>query len=270
MQDKKSSVVVVVPIYTTRLRDEERLSLERTMAVLGHHPVAIVCPEGLDLAPLSSVFPGSGPQIERFEKKWFDGVAGYNRLMLSIDFYERFDSFDFVLICQTDVFVFDDRLMEWVARGYDYVGAPWIGSAATPWRKALRDLANLFRKKKKRHEHRFKVGNGGFSLRSVPTMLRIVRELRDDIDHELAHPSDQAYHVEDQYFSLVAPRKLQGGMNIPEWREALDFCIDRRPLLGLRLNGGRLPFACHGFDKRNVRKFWRPLLEKVMADSASH
>lgn len=264
MPAPKPSAIVVVPIYTTALSADARRSLQRTLSVLGHHPLAVICPEGLDLSPLQALLSRARASVERFAPEWFAGVSGYNRLMLSEAFYERFAQFDFVLICQTDVFVFEDRLEEWVTRNVDYVGAPWVASKPTIWRKALFRVNNFFRTKKKSDEYLFKVGNGGFSLRRVSMMRRIVRELRADIDAELANPTWRNYHVEDQYFSLVAPKKIPGGMNIPEWREAISFCIDRRPKLALQLNGGRLPFACHGFDKRNVRAFWRPILDRIV------
>lgn len=45
--------------------------------------------------------------------------------MLSAEFYERFLAWDYILLCQTDAFVFRDELADWCARGYDYIGAPW-------------------------------------------------------------------------------------------------------------------------------------------------
>ena len=31
-----------------------------------------------------------------------------------------------MLIHQLDAFVFEDKLMDWVKRGFDYIGAPWL------------------------------------------------------------------------------------------------------------------------------------------------
>ena len=98
-------------------------------------------------------------------------------------------------------------------------------------------------------------------------MQRIVHEQRADIDHELANPSDHNYHVEDQYFSLVAPTKI-AGMRIPGYAEAVDFCIDRRPNLALEMNSNNLPFACHGFGKKNVARFWQPIIQAALRAEA--
>ncbi len=256
-------VIVVIPLYTTRLAAHERMSLQRSLQVLGAHPTAIVCPEGLDLAPLSDVPGLARCTVERFDPGYFRSIDDYNRLMLSPGLYERFSGYGHLLICQTDVFVFNDRLAHWVSRGYDYIGAPWIASEPRAWRRAALWIGNGFRRRKKTDEHHFKVGNGGFSLRRVSTMLRVVREQAPDIHHLLAHPDDRRHHVEDVYFSLVAPLKMPG-IQIPGYQEAVDFCMDRKPAIALRINGNRLPFACHGFDKPKVRDFWRPLIDAAL------
>lgn len=253
------STVVVVPLYTHALGPDDSMSLRRTMRMLGRHTIAIACPIGLDLSPLADVLQGIQLRVERFDPSFFAGVEGYNRLMLWPGFYERFADFEYLLICQTDAYVFADRLDYWSARGHDYVGAPWIASPRNAWNVGLQRLGNLFRPADKQEQHYFRVGNGGFSLRRVAMMHRVTREQQPLIEQLMAHRTDQNLHVEDKFFSLVAPRHYPD-MLIPDYREAVDFCIDRRPHLALRINGGRLPFACHGFNKRNVRQFWQPIL----------
>ncbi len=260
--------VVVVPLYTTALPPDEHTALARNLRMLRRHPVAVVCPAGLDLAPLAAALEPAQPRVEHFPDACFDGMAGYNRMLLSEAFYARFAGFRHLLVCQTDAFVFRDALAHWCAQDWDYVGAPWIASPRTAFNTALFRLNSLFRRKHKHDDYLFRVGNGGFSLRKVDTLLRIMREQRAHIDHLLAHPRDDDHHIEDRYVSLVAPTRLPG-MRIPHYAEAVDFCIDRRPALALPMNGGRLPFACHGFNKRNVRAFWAPILERALAEEAA-
>ncbi|MFT4179121.1 MAG: DUF5672 family protein [Thermomonas sp.] len=262
------TAIVAIPIHTTCLSADGRMALMRAVRVLGRHPMAILCPEGLDLAPLQPLFGAIQPRVERFDPAFFDGIAGYNRLMLSEVLYERFIHYDYLLVCQTDAYVFSDQLQAWCARGYDWIGAPWIGSPRNVWSRAQLRIRNLFRRRKKYDDYLFKVGNGGFSLRRVATFLRIVREQRDDIAHRLAHPDDRDLHVEDRYFSQIAPA-LYPDMRIPSYEEAVAFCMDRRPHLAMAMNGGRLPFACHGFDKRNVRAFWEPILQRSQQEPAA-
>ncbi len=65
--------------------------------------------------------------------------------MLSPTFYDAFQAYRYVLIYQLDALVFSDRLTEWCEMDWDYVGAPWLKCADSPWVGASR------------------VGNGGFS-----------------------------------------------------------------------------------------------------------
>ena len=269
MPDQKPSAIVMVPLYTSHLSTDAALSLARSVRVLGHHPFAIVCPLGLDLSPLDSLLAPAKPRLERFDASYFDGIAGYNRLMLSKALYERFADYDYLLVCQTDAYVFHDALDHWCVKAYDYIGAPWIATNRTWLNGTLFDLNNLFRKRKKSDEYFFKVGNGGFSLRRLAMMRRIVSELRDDIDWHAANPDYRDRHIEDRYMSIVAPAHIPE-MRIPDYREAVAFCIDRRPRLAMRMNAGQLPFACHGFDKHHVRAFWQPILSGIEQSSSQY
>ena len=79
-------------------------------------------PEDLD----NHAYTSDSVSFKYFEKKYFEGLAGYNKLMLSDEFYSAFSSYVYILICQPDVFVFADTLLQWAQKGYDYIGAPWI------------------------------------------------------------------------------------------------------------------------------------------------
>lgn len=261
---QKQNAIVVVPLYTTNLSPDEIMSVKRSVAVLGSHPFAIVCPEGLDLAPIETLLP-KDYKTERFAPDYFKGVKGYNRLMLSEAFYKRFSDYEYVLICQADVFVFEDKLDYWCNKGYDYIGAPWIGSKRNIWNKALFSLRNFFKKenKKRSNAHLFKVGNGGFSLRKVSTMQRIVTQQQANIEAALKNPTSKNHHMEDIYFSLVAPKNIPG-MKIPDYTEAAEFSFDRKPQIALKINNGKLPFACHGFNKPKVKEFWKPVFDRIL------
>lgn len=62
-----------------------------------------------------------------------------------------------MLIYQPDAFIFKDDLSKWCSKGYEYIGAPNVGKA----RQNVYSPAMPMR-----------VGNGGFSLRSIPAFMR--------------------------------------------------------------------------------------------------
>lgn len=169
MKSNKEIVNIVVPVYKTELTPYEKLSLDRLVQVLGNYPKTIIHPRGLNLAPVTDRYPGAFT-TQAFAADYFADIDGYNRLMLSPEFYEAFLSFDHILIYQLDAYVFRDELTAWCARGYDYIGAPWLCKT-----KYNRFPLNIFLKTrglayhlfhiKHRQQCFYRVGNGGLSLR---------------------------------------------------------------------------------------------------------
>jgi hypothetical protein len=86
-------------------------------------PNCLVQPEGLENDYHKKY---SNISVESFPKRYFENIEGYNELLLSASFYERFLDTKYILIYQLDAFFFKDELQEWCDRGYDYIGAPWI------------------------------------------------------------------------------------------------------------------------------------------------
>jgi hypothetical protein len=257
------TVRIVVPLYKAFLDDIERMSLCRSLDVMKSHSFSIICPHNLDLASIEPMFDGVDYDVRRFDPEFFRGIKGYNRLMLSSDFYSAFIDYNHILICQTDVFVFSDQLLFWCEKDYDYIGAPWMASPQHPLKKFFYGIENFFRRKKKSQHHFFKVGNGGFSLRNVEVMLRIVSELKDEIVYFSEHWDERKYHQEDVFISVYAPSQIPN-IKIPDYKEAVAFAMDRKPWLAYKLNNNKLPFACHGFNKSKVSKFWAPIIGGIL------
>ena len=248
-------VKVVVPLYKTVLNQTELFSLKQSVSILKNHKFTIVCPYNLDVSNLEIHFENVDFEVKRFDDEYFKSIDGYNRLMLSGEFYSAFSDSQYILICQTDVFVFRDELTDWCKKDFDYIGAPWLASKRSLWNKSMLKTRNFFNKKKKSGHHFFKVGNGGFSLRKVKTMLEIVQNLKKEIQFFQKNRDEKNFYQEDVFISLYAP-KIFPQMKIPDFRTAALFCLDRKPKIGFELNKGQFPFACHGFDKPKVKKFW--------------
>lgn len=251
----KRSCIVVIPLYKSVLKSEEMASVEHNLAVLGDRfPVRFLVPDGVDFSAIEERFPMVA--LERVSDAWLGtrcGIAGYNRMMLSKAFYDRFSDFDYLLICQPDVWLFRDELEAWCERGYDYVGAPWpekpiyrfgpvrlylkLRRRLTPKRKVLRsDLFN-------------RVGNGGLSLRRIKAFSAACERYAEGIEFFLSesHP----LYNEDTFWALIPE-----GWHYPSADEARRFAFDLKPALSLELNGGELPFGCHGWFRPERRTFW--------------
>ena len=126
MADSDRSLVrVVVPIYRELTPDEEA-SLRNTVRTLAAWPFTVLHPEGVCPPACCAELH---LETRAVGDEWLgrrNGIAGYNRMMLSEAFYAMFADAEYVLICHTDAWIFRDELAEWCGRGYDCVAAPWL------------------------------------------------------------------------------------------------------------------------------------------------
>lgn len=258
-------VIVTIPIYKNQHTPCEMMSIRQTCHILRNHAIVFVCPETLDVTPLAEEFQNC--VFERFSDHYFQGLEGYNRLMLSTEFYERFRENEYLLIAQPDVFIFRDELEEWCNKGYDYVAAPWlrrnvynrpIVKQYMDWQmrransKGLRVRQNLFGK----------IGNGGLSLRRISSFINVISSKQNIIRDYLENP--RPFYAEDTFFGLECPE-----FNYPTVSEALLFSFDKDPDYCYSLTGGKLPFGCHAWYKGKTRHFWFAILGIESFSSAS-
>lgn len=270
------SVAVVVPHYRARLTADEAVSLRHLTHFLGRYDKHLALPEGLDFA-----LPGFG--VQRFPAPFFHGTATYSALLLSGEFYRAFAAYDYILLYQLDALVLSDQLAGWCERGLDYVGAPWFPGEGADF---VREPA---------------VGNGGFSLRRVEGFLRVIdspgfgaelekyrdalaaagpalarlRHLprkalrrvrllgadRQAILSEARNPADPGERLNEDCVWSFRARRYHPGFKIASVAEALDFAFEVNPRRCYELNGRRLPFGCHAWNKYD-REFWEPFLLK--------
>ena len=257
------SVKVIIPIYKTELTSMEYISLQRCLKILGKYTLVIIKPRSLDVSLLLKPF-NYNFEIEEFDDHFFDGVAGYNRLMLDPVFYERFIHQEYILIYQLDAYVFRDELEMWCSQGYDYIGAPWLQK-----QKYHRFYYALFWGMKKRlcrglgirsyHDTFDKVGNGGFSLRKVASHYQAIRELQQKAIEYMGKSANKRFN-EDVFWALEVPKKYPD-FKIPDWREALKFAFDVQVKECFYYNGNNLPFGMHGWDCR--LQYYRDYIEEL-------
>ncbi|MDL2256070.1 hypothetical protein LJC38_05760 [Parabacteroides sp. OttesenSCG-928-K15] len=250
------SVKVIIPVYKAVLSDYDRISLDQVCRVLGNYPLVVIKPLSLDLTGLLEEYPQL--QTESFPDHYFAGIAGYNQLMMSSLFYERFLDTDYILIYQLDAYVFRDELLQWCEKDYDYIGAPWLkkriyDNLFVGWwmqmvykrqvRKGIPSKQSLYNK----------VGNGGLSLRKVKSHYEATRNYLPVINKFLSFRMH--LYNEDVFWATEIAE-----FAYPDAIEALHFSFDKYPKYSSRLTKGALPFGCHGWYKRKMRSYWRPVI----------
>lgn len=260
------NVAVIIPIYKEQLNELEEISLKRCFDILKKYDIIVVKPQSLRLNNYDYEFD----HIVAFDDKYFFDIQGYNRLMLSATFYEKFLDYKYILIHQLDAFAFKDDLLKWCFKDFDYIGAPWLRYAAYPdlikkiKNTTLHSLHLKFNLKQKKkllptdRQFENKVGNGGFSLRRTQKLHEICLKEIDMIEYY--NNRNEHYYNEDAFWSIEVNRK-QKQLNIPKYKEAVYFAIENSYKHGFELTGGELPFGCHAWDKH--LEFWAPIFTKI-------
>jgi len=255
--------VVVYPIYKTPSAIELSF-LENGVKINANFEQIIVAPKNL---PINHSFGNlQSLQTKRFNDAYFESIEGYNRLMLSKNFYTSFIEFEFMLIHQPDVYLFKDELDYWCAENYAYIGAPWF----KPQKIDRSKIYNFIHKKiwqpyltKKRKNGWLynKVGNGGLSLRHINKAIETLEKAPLALLNAY-NATISPHYNEDIFWSIEAPKIID--FKIPKWDKAMRFAIEFSPEIAYHYLNNTLPFGCHAPLKHNP-KFWQkfiPALEK--------
>ena len=226
-------VVVVVPVYKQRPSEAETLSLKRSFAILKDYEIVICCPEDMDASEYDRL-AGRELRKEMFASYFFNGIVGYNRLMIDPQFYLRFSAFEYLLVCQPDVWIFRDELRQWCAKGYDYIGAPLFAGCQT--HETGRRLEATC--------------NGGLSLRRVGRFIEITKS---GAPHKVMV---QTGGFNEDYVFNVSLKSTPCELKAPLPLEAAHFSFERSPRYLFELTGYHLPFGCHAWAKYDFYGFW--------------
>jgi hypothetical protein len=248
---------VVIPIYKAELSYLEIKSLKQIYTILSSFRITIIKPESLNITCLKEDF--SELTFTSFPDAYFEGVQGYNKLMLSPAFYEQFFSYKYILIYQLDAYVFKDELSEWCNKGFDYIGAPWLKKPIykLPIIKEFMRFVHCYKQlrgKPSKQSFYDKIGNGGLSLRKVESHYRATLAHQRKIDYYLSQKRSHFYN-EDVFWATEVPE-----FKYPTPLEAIKFSFDKYPALCYKLNNNELPFGCHAWYKRKMKKFWKPII----------
>ena len=270
LSGKSKTVAVVVPLPTGRgLTADEEVSFWHAEQYLSGYDRFLLAPEGMEVER-------PGYRVAHFPVRFFGDKHRHNRLLISTLFYEAFAEYEYIFMYHLDALVFSDQLAEWCARGYDWV-APvrFIMDTDPPTLEAP--------------------VTGGFSLRRVDAFLNVLRSRRggltpleywrgarreskgpvliakafwalakliprfNSVDWELKRQFLPA--GEDNFWAIRAHLYYPEFKRVPV-TEALSFGWGLEPHYCYQLCEGKLPFGCHGWNRRANREFWIPFLLK--------
>lgn len=263
-------VAIMVPLPSPKLSADDEISIRHLRRHLGGYDKFLLVPQGM---PVDM----DGFSVLELDRKHFGSAANHNRMLYRTDFWENFADYEYVLMYHLDALVFSDQLQEWCDRGLDYIGSPFLKCADAPWVREER------------------VGNGGFALYRVPSVLKVLwNRYADDpsrwyqdhywrqieVQRNLLKPVRAAVPA---WLKGKATAPLRGQLQkmdrtevnergndlfwsdhakryLPEFRVAsledgLAFSFEMEPRRCLERTGGRMPFGCHAFGRYD-RAFW--------------
>lgn len=255
-------VKIIIPLYREALPDFELKVLRNTLKVLEMYETVFIVPESLSLDGLKTQFEIEKYQIIRLSEDWLgrkNGIAGYNKMMMSKDFYMHFIDVEYILICHTDAYIFRDELDYWCDQNYDYTAAPWPKRNVynMPFIKQYLQLRYKLMKKNGtvlRQDLFNRVGNGGLSLRNVNSFILACDKYKEEIDFFCS----KRHHLynEDVFWAII-PTEFR----YPSVRKALNFSFDVKPEYCYLLSGNKIPFGCHGITQPRIYKFWENIIK---------
>ena len=220
---------VVIPVYKNvdKLTKFEEKSIERTIEVLGEkYEIVLLCGKSLQCDTYSKKF-GYDFSFCKCSDRFFESQKSYSDLCEKYELYDMFSAYyEYILICQTDAWVFEDRLEYFIGLGYDYIGSiHMLRSNGTGGR----------------------VGNGGFSLRRTSKFSEVCKKT----DFE----KFRFRVLEDCVFSI----RLKNEFNIAPPEVGFEFGWQEQPRLAFE-KMGKLPMGCHNPMKNNW-VFWRSYIK---------
>lgn len=285
----KGQICITIPIYKETLNDFEVQSVRQCIEVLSGYTIYFVCANNLNKKFYKEKFKEI-KQYVSFDAKYFQDLKGYNELMLNYIYYSAFSNYKYMLLYQTDSYVFKDELLNWANKGYDYIGGLLFeGFHGNPDEGAKLWCA----------------GNGGFSLRNISAIVKVLKSKKKlknkkELEQERKRLVATKGIKRLKYFILFSLKRL-GYKNsvgfyaknfdnnedvflinlslrfnlitMPIVEEALNFAWDRRPdyMYGKL---GELPFGCHAWNREDMpyegnKNFWTKFINKKNLSNAN-
>ena len=267
-------VAIMIPLPDANLRGDDEISLRQLRAHLDAYDKFLLVPRGM-----KAQWPGFG--CIELDRRHFGSAACHNRMLYLPSFWMNFSDYEYVLMYHLDSLVFSDQLLEWCDKGYDYIGAPFIRCEDSPWVAVER------------------VGNGGFALYRVESVLKVLwnryhqrpsrfiedhlwewielqkkllRPVRAAIPHwlrgratgPLRRTVKRLDHIEAGALGNDGFWADEASRYLPEFgttplEEGLRFAFEVAPRVCLERNGGNMPFGCHAWTRYD-RGFWEKVL----------
>jgi hypothetical protein len=267
----KDLAVIVIIAHKSILSKNEETSLLQCSKIFSNYPIKFICPKGLDVQVYKELLPDAN--IDFIDKKWHSSYHMFSMLKVDKLLYKKYKKFKYILFYEADAWVFRDELKYWGDKNFDNIGAPWFeGHAAGNSTKIIG------------------VGNGGFCLRKNESCLRVIKRLQvikvarmfwfksylqalipfakvlticrnrlkiKDVEKLNAFILNKEV-LEDRYWS-EGMGDVFSDFKVADIESSIRFSFEVRPSLLFEMNGHKLPFGCHAWEKYEP-EFWKQFI----------
>lgn len=274
----ENSIIIIIITHKKEVTPYEEISLRQCFKVLGGYTIRMVCPEAMDVSEYRRIIPGI--EIDFIDPSLQATYAKLARLKIEPFIYEKYRKYEFIFFYELDAFVFRNEIEYWCRKGYDYIGAPWVG---LEWIESYFKVTAM----EKRGIPAAAVGNGGFSLRRTASMLKATHMFswiyspeeiwrsssgRPFIRRLLAllrgmTIKNNSFYVfndfrfgEDLFWGIHIAHNFKW-FKLAPLEESVRFSLETMPRELFERSGSVLPFGCHGWWKYDLA-FWAPFIEK--------
>lgn len=249
----KYNFCIVVPIYQERFNNQEKASLNQLTKIIANkeYDIVLLLPKKFDdvKQKYANIFSETKCKIH-FDIQhdvFFKDTFVYSRLLTNRKWYTNYLQWKYMYIYQTDCWVTKDEFEYWTSKDYDWIGGPIITLDAL-W-KNLKERDGI-------------VGNGGFSLRKISTMMDI---LNPDGELCTTYPSLKKCFknilIEDRFFcdDIAALYHI----NVPSLHDAGLFSIDQTPdyIRQEITSEDELPFGIHKVF--SYLEYWKKFIPEL-------
>lgn len=256
-------VAVVIITHKEKLNKEEKISLSFLEKNLRKYDKFLVISKSH--VNIDSKFNELKFKAIRLEDKYFGTAKRHNDLMKSLEFYNLFRGYEYILKYELDSLVFKDELEYFCSLNYDYIGAPFIMNNL----KKIKDIRKI------------KQRNGGLSLRKINSFVNVLQNnkrghnlwfIRYYINNFLRYnffriraviigklSIKSIFSIGEDIFWSIGAKEYNPNFKVAPFYVSLSFSFENNVPLSFKMNNRRLPFGCHAFKCEKNLKEWKKL-----------
>lgn len=278
----RKNCVIVCPIYKVLESESELFSLINNRSRLRLYDWVFIGPAGLRdyVKHMSTLVRLDNVRYEDFDERYFLNIAGYNRLCKSKELYTRFDSYEYMLICQLDCLVFGESLEPWIRKqesfygallysgytcGNDFIECQYGRNGGLSLRR-VHDFLSCLEKKRLIPLVTYR----GISIRGASCLYRI-RIYISRVIFCMTAGRFQAKINEDLFWTVCMPF-IFPHFKVADQNSSMLFSMERvsrEKAEELANNRSVIPFGCHAWERYDYGMWLRLIVKHNLADTRS-